>query len=121
MPDIDPERMTMALQEDAKDANESFRAYLLAENDRLRDENAMLKKVMFDNGRLSMMVDFYEKANWFYVVGTIILIFAGLLSGQVYAWFYWSLFCVGAILVGAGMITWFWGLRQNRKKLPPNS
>jgi uncharacterized membrane protein YuzA (DUF378 family) len=71
MPDIDPERLTMALQEDAKDANEGFRAYLIVENNRLRDENAAISDLRVENERLKSQLATAFLADILLIVGAI--------------------------------------------------
>jgi len=123
MPDIDPSQIVAVLQEDAKEAKEHLRTFLLAENERWRNENETLhddlkklcddlQKSNVENGRLRMMVDLYQTANWFYISGTVIFAITGLLPKDIPSGLYWSLFGIGAISVGVGIVSWICGLRR---------
>ena len=52
MPDLDPTQIIAVAQEEAKNANENLRAYLLAENKRLRNENKELSDLRLQHAVL---------------------------------------------------------------------
>jgi hypothetical protein len=116
MPNLDPSRLVDVLQNDVKDANEKLRTHILAENERLRDDNDQLQGFREECGRLRTMVEFYETASWFYIAGTVIFAAISVLSGRMYDWVFWLLFCAGAVSFGVGFVSWIVRLRQSRGK-----
>ena len=108
MPEIDPAQVLSDAQEEAKNANENLRLYLLAQNERLQNENASLQNIKeelnVENGRLGIMVNLYETANWFYLLGTILFAISGVCSNHVWDGVFWLIFCIGALCFGIGLI-----------------
>ena len=125
MPEVDLSPIIVAAQEESKNAHENFRSYLLAQNsyllaqnERLQSENDSLKnlkeELKVENGRLGMMVNLYEVANWYYTSGTVLFAVSGVCSGHVWDWFFWLLFCVGVLCFCVGLIPKV-GIFRNRR------
>ena len=118
MPEVDLSPIIVAAQEESKNAHENFRSYLLAQNERLQSENDLLKnlkeELKVENGRLGMMVNLYEIANWYYIFGTVFFAVSGVCSGHVWDWFFWLLFCVGVLCFCVGLLPKV-GIFRNRR------
>ena len=124
MPETDSSQVHLndiiaTLRQDAKDVHEQFQTHLLTENERLQNANDLLlidlQTTRDENSRLSVLVTFYETANWFYIAGTVVFAITSLLSSRVTESTFWILFCIAVILVGAGAIAWISKKRQDCK------
>jgi len=79
MPDIDPSQILTAAQEEAKNANENFRLYILSENERLHDENAELSNLRVQKGKQEVKIRFYRGTKWWRDGAIVMLTFLGLI------------------------------------------
>jgi len=80
MPDIDPAQIVAAAQEEAKNAQENYRSYLLAENERLRNDTAELSDLRVRYGKQEIKIQFYRDTKGCRDVATVVLTILGLTS-----------------------------------------
>jgi len=114
MPDIDFSQILAVAQDEAKHANENFRLHVLAENERLREDNASLSDLRVQNGKLKIKIQFYRATKWCRERAAIALTGLGLIPLAFPAGLpiYLRLFCFGFVCVAATL--YFFGLYFGR-------